>query len=204
MSGPRHNDRSAPSTCLPAPVDLLVDEVLDRRTIALVAPADNIEEPEALQRTDGSSVDSVAGAALYTSTRILDAETRRVAAAGRRDGSALDDTTVDLVVAGDGGERHRPGCAASGTGPPDVHLQGTCPAGDRPLPVPGRRPPCAPSPWLGPKTAGRCSASPHPRPQLPSSPSKPASAPTPSPNSPGRCSMATFPTGRPRSTRRPW
>jgi hypothetical protein len=79
-------------------VDLLVDEVLDRRSIALVARADNIEEPDALRRFDGSSVYTVAGAALYTSTRIIDAETRLVAAAGRRDGSAVDDNTVDLAL----------------------------------------------------------------------------------------------------------
>jgi hypothetical protein len=54
-------------------VDLLVDEALNRRSIPLAAP-DHIEEPEALRRVDGSSVYTVAGAALYTSTRILDAE----------------------------------------------------------------------------------------------------------------------------------
>jgi AAA domain/TrwC relaxase len=78
-------------------VDLLVDEVLDRRSVALVAP-DQIEEPEALRRVDGSSVYTVAGAALYTSQRILDAERRLVIAAGRRDGSAVDETTVDLAL----------------------------------------------------------------------------------------------------------
>jgi conjugative relaxase-like TrwC/TraI family protein len=79
-------------------VDLLVDEVLDRRSVALVAPADNIEEPDALRRVDRSSVYTVAGADLYTSTRILDAEARLVAAAGCRDGSAVDDTAVDLAL----------------------------------------------------------------------------------------------------------
>ncbi len=79
-------------------VDLLVDEVLDRRSVALVAAADNIEEPEVLRRVDGSSVYTVAGADLYTSQRILDAERRLVATAGRRDGSAVDDTAVDLAV----------------------------------------------------------------------------------------------------------
>ena len=102
MSGPKHNDMSAPSTCpLNRPralVDLLVDEVLDRRSVALVAPADNIEEPEALRRVDGSSVYTVAGAALYTSQRILDAEPRLITAAGRRDGSAVDQTAVDLAL----------------------------------------------------------------------------------------------------------
>jgi ATP-dependent exoDNAse (exonuclease V) alpha subunit len=79
-------------------VDLLVDEVLDRRSVALVAPADNIEEPDALQRVDGSSVYIVAGAALYTSQRILDAEARLVAAAGRRDGTVVEESAVDLAL----------------------------------------------------------------------------------------------------------
>lgn len=70
-------------------VDLLVDEVLDRRSIALAAPADNIEEPEILRRVDGSSVYTVAEADLYTSRRILDAEQRLLTAAGRRDGRCV-------------------------------------------------------------------------------------------------------------------
>src|SRR5829696_5960424 len=40
-------------------VDLLVDEVLDRRSVALVAPRHGIEEPQALRRTNGSSVYTV-------------------------------------------------------------------------------------------------------------------------------------------------
>ena len=79
-------------------VDLLVDEVLDRRSVALAAPADDIEEPEALRRVDGSSVYTVAGADLYTSQRILDAEARLVTAAGRRGGASVDQTAVDLAL----------------------------------------------------------------------------------------------------------
>jgi conjugative relaxase-like TrwC/TraI family protein len=79
-------------------VDLLVDEVLDRRSVALVAPADNIEEPEVLLRVDGSSVYTVAGADLYTSQRILDAEARLVAAAGRHGGASVEQTAVDLAL----------------------------------------------------------------------------------------------------------
>ena len=63
-----------PAEDVAALVELLVEEVLDRRSVALAAPADGIEEPEALRRIDGSSVYTVAGAALYTSQRILDAE----------------------------------------------------------------------------------------------------------------------------------
>src|SRR5215212_9879851 len=56
-----------------------------------------------------------------------------------------------------------------------------------PRPAPGRPPPCVPSPWPGPKTVARWSAWPHRLPQPLFLPSRPASAPTPSPNSPGRC-----------------
>ena len=79
-------------------VDLLVDEVLDRRCVALAAPADNIDEPEPLRRVDGSSVYTVAGADLYTSQRILDAELRLLTAAGQRGGASVDPTAVDLAL----------------------------------------------------------------------------------------------------------
>ena len=87
--------RSERATAL---VDLLVDEVLDHRSVALAPPHDGIEEPDVLRRVDGSSVYTVAGAALYTSQRMLDAEQRLLSTAGRRDGSAVDDTAVDLAL----------------------------------------------------------------------------------------------------------
>jgi hypothetical protein len=79
-------------------VDLLVDEVLDRRSVALAAPHDGIEEPEVLRRVDGSSVYTVAGAALYTSRRILDAERRLLTTAGRHGGASVESTAVDLAL----------------------------------------------------------------------------------------------------------
>ena len=79
-------------------VDLLVDEVLEHRSVALAAAPDGIEEPGALRRVDGSSVYTVAGADLYTSQRILDAEQRLVATAGRRDGTVVDESAVDLAL----------------------------------------------------------------------------------------------------------
>jgi AAA domain len=66
--------------------------------VALVAPRDGIDEPQALRRLNGSSVYTVAGADLYTSQRILDAERRLVTAAGRRDGSAVDESAVELAL----------------------------------------------------------------------------------------------------------
>ena len=47
-------------------VDLLVDKVLNGRSISLARP-DTIVEPKALQRSDGASVYTVAGAELFTS-----------------------------------------------------------------------------------------------------------------------------------------
>src|SRR5215204_6144090 len=81
-----------------AVVDLLVDEVLDHRSVALVAPHDGIEEPEVLRRADGSSVYTVAGTDLYTSQRILDAEARLDTTAGRRGGASVGQVAVDLAL----------------------------------------------------------------------------------------------------------
>ncbi len=79
-------------------VDLLVDEVLHSRSVPLAPPDDGIQEPEVLRRVDGSSVYTVAGADLYTSQRILDAEQRLITTAGRRDGTAVDESAVDLAL----------------------------------------------------------------------------------------------------------
>jgi hypothetical protein len=68
--------------------DLVVDEVLNSRSISLARP-DGIAEPKALQRSDGASVYTVAGADLFTSRRILDAEQRLIATAARRDGHTM-------------------------------------------------------------------------------------------------------------------
>jgi conjugative relaxase-like TrwC/TraI family protein len=78
-------------------VDLLVDEVLNSRSISLARP-DKIDDPEVLQRSDGASVYTVTGAELFTSRRILDAEERLVATAGRRDGRTITPTAVDVAL----------------------------------------------------------------------------------------------------------
>jgi AAA domain len=64
----------------------------------LTRPDDRISEPGALRRADGSSVYTVAGSDLFTSARILAAEQRLVATAGRSDGRILDDDTVELAL----------------------------------------------------------------------------------------------------------
>jgi ATP-dependent exoDNAse (exonuclease V) alpha subunit len=79
-------------------VELLVAEVLQTRSISLTRPDDGITEPETLRRADGSSVYTVAGAELFTSARIVAAEQRLVATAGRTDGRVLDAGTVELAL----------------------------------------------------------------------------------------------------------
>jgi conjugative relaxase-like TrwC/TraI family protein len=79
-------------------VELLVAEVLHTRSVALTRPDDGIAEPAGLRRSDGSSVYTVAGSDLFTSARILAAEQRLVAAAGRTGGRVLDAGTVDLAL----------------------------------------------------------------------------------------------------------
>jgi conjugative relaxase-like TrwC/TraI family protein len=79
-------------------VELLVAEVLQNQSVTLTRPYDGITEPMTLRRTDGSSVYTVAGSDLFTSTRILAAEQRLVAAASRTDGRILDAGTVELAL----------------------------------------------------------------------------------------------------------
>ena len=79
-------------------VELLVTEVLQIQSISLARPDDGISEPGVLRRADGSSVYTVAGSELFTSARILQAEQRLVAAAGRTDGRVLDAGMVELAL----------------------------------------------------------------------------------------------------------
>ena len=79
-------------------VELLVTEVLHARSVSLTPTDEGIAEPSVLRRVDGSSVYTVAGSDLFTSARILAAEQRLVAAAGRTDGRGLDGATVELAL----------------------------------------------------------------------------------------------------------
>ncbi|MDQ2755239.1 MAG: relaxase domain-containing protein, partial [Actinomycetota bacterium] len=86
-------------------VDLLVDAALERHSVALTARdhpdsdrARGIREPDPLRRRDGSSVYTVAGTQQYTSTRILAAEARLLATAGRTDGRTATTADVDLAL----------------------------------------------------------------------------------------------------------
>jgi len=78
--------------------DLLVGNVLDNLSVSLAPPNDGITEPAALRRSDGTSVYTVAGSGLFTSTGILDAEQRLVDTAGRYDGPEISPAAVDEAL----------------------------------------------------------------------------------------------------------
>jgi conjugative relaxase-like TrwC/TraI family protein len=85
-----------PAELLDRVVDTIVDLALETRSIRLSVD-DPIQEPDALRRSDGQSVYTIPGVDWYTSSRILAAEQRIVANAGRTDGRAVDPSLVDLA-----------------------------------------------------------------------------------------------------------
>ncbi len=85
-----------PAELLDRVVDTIVDLALETRSIRLSID-DPIQEPDALRRSDGQSVYTIPGVDWYTSSRILDAEQRIVANAGRTDGRVVDPSLVDLA-----------------------------------------------------------------------------------------------------------
>jgi hypothetical protein len=87
-----------PSVMVDRLVDDVVAEVLTIRSVSLAQPDDGITEPAALRRSDGSSVYTVVGSDMFTSARILAAEQRLVAYAGRTDGRTIDGAIVELAL----------------------------------------------------------------------------------------------------------
>ena len=113
-------------------VELLVAEVLQARSISLTRTDDGITEPVMLRRADGSSVYTVAGSELFTSARILAAEQRLVAAAGRTDGRDRGRRNCGASPAGISRQRCQPGYRADGSGSFHVHIWCAAAAGHRP------------------------------------------------------------------------
>ncbi|MCC6497735.1 MAG: relaxase domain-containing protein [Propionibacteriaceae bacterium] len=83
---------------LASALDRVVDLSLERFSVRLTPAGDGITEPAALRRPDGSSVYTVADSAIYTSQQILDAESRLVALAGRRDGMVVGERSISLAL----------------------------------------------------------------------------------------------------------
>ncbi len=87
-----------PGTEQEAAVDRVVESALSGSSVSLARPGDGLIEPPVLRRRDGASVYTVAGADLYTSTRVLAAERDLVAWAGRTDGYAAGLACVDVAL----------------------------------------------------------------------------------------------------------
>ena len=79
-------------------VEWIVDDAIERLSINLTPDRDPIGEPATLRRSDGVSVYRHSGRDHYTSRRVLDAEQRIIAAAGRVDGFAWPAQEVELTV----------------------------------------------------------------------------------------------------------
>ncbi|MGI8678510.1 MAG: MobF family relaxase [Jatrophihabitans sp.] len=87
-----------PLAHLDAVVEATLAHALSPELTVRLGDPDELIEPGALRRGDGSSVFSVVGSQLYTSTAVLDAEARIMHAATLVDGRSLDATTVDVAL----------------------------------------------------------------------------------------------------------
>lgn len=86
-----------PPARVPAAVDRLVSASLGR-SVRLSRPETGVREPSPLRRADGSSVYTVAGSALYTSTEVIAAERRLVGLAARTDATPVPARHVDAAL----------------------------------------------------------------------------------------------------------
>jgi len=76
----------------------LTNTALQHHAVAIQPRDKGIDEPDELRRADGSSIYEVAGARLYTSRQIVDAEQRIVTAAGRTDGRRVAVRAVEVAL----------------------------------------------------------------------------------------------------------
>jgi hypothetical protein len=83
----------------PEVVNRIVTTALSEHSIALTTQADTeMGEPVALRRRDGESVYTGHGSAVYTSAQVMAAERRILAAAAKRGGRVVDDTSIGLAL----------------------------------------------------------------------------------------------------------
>jgi conjugative relaxase-like TrwC/TraI family protein len=82
-------------------LDMVLDEIvataLGECSVALPRP-DVLVEPDALRRSDGTSVYTVAGSQLYTSRSVLAAEETLIAAASRFDGRRVSEAAIEMAL----------------------------------------------------------------------------------------------------------
>ena len=91
-------DVAVPAERVAEVVEWIVDDAIGRLSINLTPDVDPIPEPAGLRRSDGTSVYRHTGRDHYTSRRVLEAEQRIVALAGRHDGLAWSPDEVELSV----------------------------------------------------------------------------------------------------------
>ena len=91
-------DVAIPADRLAEVVEWVVDGVVGRLSVTLSPNLDPVAEPVALRRSDGESVYRHTVRDRYTSQRVLDAEQRMVALAGRVDAFAWSPDDVELSV----------------------------------------------------------------------------------------------------------
>ena len=85
----------------PEQVEPIVDQIVGyvlHTTSFLLDPDDDVAEPDVLRRRDGHSVYQLAGAATYSSGRIIAAERRLLSTAALTDGRGIDPALVDLAL----------------------------------------------------------------------------------------------------------
>lgn len=87
-----------PLANLDTAVQRVVDTALSPAVSIRLGVEDPVAEPASLRRADGSSVYTVAGSQLYTSTAVVEAERFLIDAAQRHDGRVLADRDVDLAL----------------------------------------------------------------------------------------------------------
>ena len=83
----------------PEVVNRIVTTALSEHSIALTTHADTeMNEPVALRRRDGESVYTGHDTTVYTSAQVMAAERRILAAAAKRGGRVVDDTSIGLAL----------------------------------------------------------------------------------------------------------
>ena len=92
----RLRDLDLPSEAIDGAVDAITARVI-AQAIPLTK-ADQVEVPDELRRSDGTSVYEPKHSRLYTTTAVLEAEERIVGYALRRDGRTVDDTALALAL----------------------------------------------------------------------------------------------------------
>lgn len=95
-------DVAVPADRMAEVVEWIVDDAIGRLSVNLTPDVDPIPEPTGLRRSDGTSVYRHTGRDHYTSRRVLEAEQRIVAFAGRYDGLAWSPDEVELSVLASG------------------------------------------------------------------------------------------------------